>query len=121
MSWCILVWRDFSFFYLCFGCQWIPYLIRPPGWNDELVFNRFFLDMALPTWPIALLLFYVYECFPCMYVFTSQAYNAFGGQRRTSSDLPELELQVVVSHHVDAGMWGSGLCTDILVFSRAKI
>jgi hypothetical protein len=56
-----------------------------------------------------------------MYVFTSQAYNAFGGQRRTSSDLPELELQVVVSHHVDAGLWGSGLCTDILVFSRAKI
>ena len=49
-----------------------------------------------------LLLFYVYECIACMYVSAAMLCSTYGSQKRVS-DPREVELQIVVSHHVDAG------------------
>lgn len=52
--------------------------------------------------PSFLFYFDVYECLACMYVHTCVQYSTFGGQGRASEFLG-LELESVMSHHVDAG------------------
>ena len=42
------------------------------------------------------------ECFACMYICTLYAYRVHRDQKRGSDPL-ELELQMVVGHHVGAG------------------
>ena len=53
--------------------------------------------------------FYMYECFPWMYVCVPCACLMSESQKRMSDPLG-LELQVVVSYHVDAGSWSQVLC-----------
>lgn len=48
--------------------------------------------------------FIFYVCFPCLYACAPHACNASTGQKR-ASDLPELELQVVMSCQVNPGNW----------------
>lgn len=46
-----------------------------------------------------LIIFYVYECFVCLYVCTPHGCSAHGGQKKVTD---HLELQMVVNHHVGA-------------------
>lgn len=48
------------------------------------------------------ILFYVYGCCACMYVFAPHVCSVLKGQKRVSDPL-ELELELVVSHQMDAG------------------
>ena len=48
-------------------------------------------------------LFYVYECFGCMYVCPPCCMSGVCGGQKNSLDLLEVELWMVVSHHVGAG------------------
>ena len=46
-------------------------------------------------------LFYVYGCFACIYVHAPSVYDALRDKEEVV--LLELELQMIVSHHVGAG------------------
>lgn len=81
---------------------------------------------ALPSWSsfvliylflkICLFVFYVYECFACIYYMsTTHMCSACRGQKRVLDPL-ELQLQIFVDHHMGAGnqTWVFGKITSAI-------